>query len=171
DVQSELEKGSVFTIKLDYAVAAMQEATIFELPHVSLRNYHILVVEDNPVNQMVVKMILKKWDNVTASYANDGAEAVEILRQKQVDLVLLDLQMPVMDGYETLTAIRKGEAGLQHSSVPVIVLTADVMETTKERVFALGANEFMTKPVDKNLLYEKSMALLSTEMKQQEVYV
>lgn len=163
-IQSEPGKGTTCTIKLSYPLVNVEETMPVlpaEISTIPALQKHILVVEDNPINQTVIKMILKKWDNITASFANDGSEALTVLRTEYVDLILLDLQMPVMDGYETLTAIRKGEAGEQHTAVPVIVLTADTIDSAKERVFALGANDFMTKPLDKNLLHQKVLALLS----------
>jgi len=74
---------------------------------------------------------------------------------------LMDLQMPVMDGYEATEAIRKGEAGANNVRVPILVITADVMETTRERIFELGADDYMTKPIDQKLLYQKITGLLS----------
>lgn len=116
---------------------------------------HILIVEDNPMNQMVIKMMLKNWKNTVVSIANDGAECLELMKITPVDLVLMDLQMPVMDGYEAIGAIRAGQVGESHLRVPIIVLTADVIKSTKDRVFELGANDYMNKPIDRNLLYEK----------------
>lgn len=122
---------------------------------------HVLVVEDNPMNQMVMKMMMKKWLNTSLSFANNGAESLEALRNNPVDLVLMDLQMPVMDGYEATEAIRSGLAGSSNNLVPIIVLTADILESTRERITRLGADDFMTKPVDQKLLYQKITALLT----------
>ncbi|MGF1926112.1 MAG: response regulator, partial [Bacteroidia bacterium] len=97
---------------------------------------------------------LKKWNNITLSIANDGAEGLEVLKETPIDIVLMDLQMPIMDGYEAIAAIRKGEAGSQYLNLPIIALTADVSEIAKQRVFELGANEYMTKPIDQNSLYQ-----------------
>ncbi len=167
-IDSELAVGTNCFISLDYPLAKLEKVVVqpekpATLPQNKLK--HILVVEDNPINQTVIKMILKKWDNTLVSVANDGLEALAMLKENSIDLILLDLQMPVMDGYEALAAIRNGEAGAAYVNVPVIVLTADVMESTKERVFELGANDFMTKPVDKELLHQKVHAELAKEKK------
>ncbi len=167
-VESDLNIGTNCFITLNYPIAKLEKIIVqpeITAPVEAQKQKHILVVEDNPINQTVIKMILKKWENTTVSVANDGAEALGKLKDNVVDLVLLDLQMPVMDGYEALAAIRNGEAGMQHINIPVIVLTADVMESTKERVFELGANDFMTKPVDKELLYKKVHDELAKERK------
>lgn len=171
-LESQLNIGTTCFISLEYPLAQVEDivpAVPLIIPNVPIQHNHILVVEDNPINQTVIKMILKKWDNTSVLFASDGSEALEILRKNTIDLVLLDLQMPVMDGYEVLTAIRNGETGNLHTHVPVIVLTADVVESTKERVFALGADDFMTKPVDKNLLHQKVQALLIVQ--KQEVLI
>jgi len=85
-----------------------------------------------------------------------------MIRKHDIDLVLMDLQMPVMDGYEAIAAIRNGDAGFENANLPVIAITADLMMSAKDSVLALGANDFMTKPVDKDILYEKITAQLSS---------
>ena len=67
--------------------------------------------------------------------------------------MLMDLQMPVMDGYEATIAIRNGEAGEENKNIPIIAVTADVMETTKEKVIEIGMNKYLSKPIDKDLLF------------------
>ncbi len=122
---------------------------------------HILVVDDNPINQMVLKVILNNWRNTIASFANNGAEGLEVLRNHSIDLVLMDLQMPVMDGFEATIAIRNKEAGSQNALVPIIAVTTDEMETTRQKVMDIGMNDFMNKPVDHNTLFQKVKMLLS----------
>jgi CheY-like chemotaxis protein len=78
----------------------------------------ILVVEDNAMNQMVIKMITKKWLNTTVLYANNGQEGLDVFKTNKIDIVLMDLQMPVMDGYEATIAIN-GEVG--ECDIPIIV--------------------------------------------------
>jgi CheY-like chemotaxis protein len=73
----------------------------------------------------------------------------------------MDLQMPVMDGYETTIAIREGKSGVNESDIPIVAVTADVMETTKERVKEIGMNHYMTKPVDKEMLFQIVSAMAS----------
>lgn len=151
----------VISLKYHLAPAKVREQLRFPEDVYDLLGKHVLIVEDNPMNQMVMKMMMKKWLNTTLSFANNGSESLDALKNNTVDLVLMDLQMPVMDGYEATEAIRNGHAGESNNQVPIIVLTADIMESTRERIIGLGADDYMTKPVDQKLLYQKITALLS----------
>ena len=122
---------------------------------------NILVVDDNPLNRMVLKVIINNWVNTTSCFANNGAEGIEILKKESIDLILMDLQMPVMDGYQTTIAIRNKEAGIKNSKIPIIAVSTDEMENTQQRVLDSGMNAFMSKPVDQIALYAKVSLLLS----------
>ena len=162
-VKSTEGEGTTCTISLNY-ILAVEEAkskSIFPDDSYDLLGRHVLIVEDNPMNQMVLKMMMKKWQNTTVSVANNGAESLELLKNNAIDIILMDLQMPVMDGYEATKAIRRGEAGENNNLVPIIVVTADVMETSRERIYELGADDYTTKPVDQKILYQKITGLLS----------
>ncbi|MFN7775670.1 response regulator, partial [Flavobacterium sp.] len=102
----------------------------------------------------VLKMIFKKWPNLTVDYAKHGEEALTYLSRQVYNLILMDLQMPIMDGYETTTAIRNGQSGINTAAIPIIAVTADVMEATKVRIRELGMNHYMTKPVEKDQLLD-----------------
>lgn len=120
----------------------------------------ILLVEDNSINQLLMKMIMQQWKNVSFAIANHGEEALQLLQQQQFDVVFMDLQMPVMDGYEAAIAIRAGAAGVTNIDIPIIALTADVMEGTEQRVKQIGMDKYMTKPVDQELLHKNMMTLV-----------
>jgi two-component system, sensor histidine kinase LadS len=120
-----------------------------------LEGKHILVVEDNPVNQLVMKSILRKWKNTSYETAINGLEGIEKLREGNYDLILMDLQMPEMDGYEATEAIRKGGAGEKYKSIPIVAVTADATEKAKNKAIEVGMDEFVTKPVDQDELYSK----------------
>jgi PAS domain S-box-containing protein len=105
----------------------------------------ILVVEDNLVNQKVAVMVLAKL-GVRADVAPHGRDAVEVLRRTAYDLVLMDCQMPEMNGYEATSAIRN-QAGI-NQAVPIIAMTADVIEGARERALHAGMNDFVGKPVE-----------------------
>jgi CheY-like chemotaxis protein len=109
-----------------------------------------------------MKTILSRWGNTEIEFAEDGSLALEELEAKHYDIVLMDLQMPVMDGYEASERIRKGEVGVENSKIPIIAVTADTTEEARQKVKSLGVNDFMTKPVDQHLLYEKITLLLET---------
>ncbi|MDD7887908.1 hybrid sensor histidine kinase/response regulator [Flavivirga sp. 57AJ16] len=119
---------------------------------------HVLVVEDNKLNQLVMKKILGNASQITFSIANNGQEAIEALKKDVFDMVLMDLQMPIMDGYEATHIIRSGELGASIHTIPIIAITADTMQETKKKVLDLGMNDYMTKPVNKELLFKKIYA-------------
>jgi CheY-like chemotaxis protein len=148
-VDSTIGLGTVCTINLSYQniVISKEIEPSKETINYDLNGKNILVVEDNAMNQMVIKMITKKWLNTKVDFANNGQEGVQKLMEGNYDIILMDLQMPVMDGYEATIAIRNGEAGEDKKSIPIIALTADVMETTKTRVIEIGMNKYLSKPV------------------------
>ena len=161
-VDSTSDLGTVFTIHLTFET--VEDKKEFDTPptvEYDLHGKSILVVEDNAMNQMVIKMITKKWLNTTVDFANNGQEGIQKLIEKHYDIILMDLQMPVMDGYEATIAIRKGEAGEAKKSIPIIALTADVMESTKTKVIEIGMNKYLSKPVDKDTLFEIIKLLVS----------
>ena len=162
-VDSTTGLGSVFSIDLTYEkieVKKQPQADILPLEY-DLNGKTILVVEDNAMNQMVIKMITKKWMNTVVDFANNGQEGIEKLADKHYDIILMDLQMPIMDGYEATIAIRNGEAGEHYRNIPIIAVTADVMETTKVRVTEIGMNKYLSKPVDKEVLFEYIKTLVN----------
>jgi CheY-like chemotaxis protein len=103
---------------------------------------------------MVIKMILKKWQNTEFDIANNGEESLAWLEKHKYDAILMDLQMPVMDGYEATIAIRSGVCGVNTKDIPIIAVTADVMESTKKRVLEIGMNDYLSKPIEKELLFK-----------------
>ncbi|MCG8013092.1 MAG: ATP-binding protein, partial [Candidatus Thiodiazotropha weberae] len=106
----------------------------------------VLVVEDNPVNQAVVKKMLEKA-GLSPVTSNDGVEAMEALQAEQFDVVLMDCQMPRMDGYEATEAIREREQNQGLMRTPVIAMTANAMAGDRERCLAVGMDDYLSKPV------------------------
>lgn len=104
----------------------------------------ILLVEDNAFNMAIAKDFLESWGCEVVEAAN-GKDALELLEASDVDLILLDLQMPVLDGFETIKIIRKSDRR-EHRELPVIALTAAALGDTQEKVFRAGMNDFITKP-------------------------
>jgi signal transduction histidine kinase/ActR/RegA family two-component response regulator len=155
-VDSTLGLGTVCTIELtlENVVTQKQVYNASSSTDYDLNGKSILVIEDNAMNQMVIKMITKKWLNTKVDFANNGLEGVQKLTDGDYDIILMDLQMPIMDGYEATIAIRNGDAGENKKSIPIIALTADVMESTKTRVIEIGMNKYLSKPVDKDTLFE-----------------
>uniref|UniRef100_UPI002FDEB317 hybrid sensor histidine kinase/response regulator n=1 Tax=Flavobacterium sp. TaxID=239 RepID=UPI002FDEB317 len=162
-IDSTVDLGTVCEIQLTYETLEVAKKVTLpgnELGY-DLKGKSILVVEDNAMNQMVIKMITKKWLNTTVEFANNGEEGLKKLTENHYDIILMDLQMPVMDGYEATIAIRNGEAGESKKGIPIIALTADVMESTKTRVIEIGMNKYLSKPVDKDTLFEIVKLLVS----------
>jgi signal transduction histidine kinase/ActR/RegA family two-component response regulator len=109
-----------------------------------LRPAHVLVVEDNAVNCLVVQAMLERL-GMTVTLANDGAQAVAALQAHDIDVVFMDCQMPVMDGYEATRRIRS--SGHARAQVPIIALTAHALAEDRQRCDAAGMNDYLPKPV------------------------
>jgi CheY-like chemotaxis protein len=116
-------------------------------PAASLHGHRVLLVEDNPVNQRVAQRLLEKMA-VTVTLANNGAEALERFAEAPFDAVLMDCQMPVMDGFTAATRIREAEAASGTGKrVPIIALTANVMNEDREQCLAAGMDAHLGKPI------------------------
>ena len=113
----------------------------------------VLVVEDNVVNQQLVLVMLSRAGFV-AEVAMDGREALALLRTQRFDVVLMDLQMPVLDGLQATRELRRPDSGVLDPAVPVIALTANAFAEDRARSFAAGMNDFLTKPVDPRRLVD-----------------
>ncbi|MDE0777747.1 MAG: response regulator [Nocardioides sp.] len=119
----------------------------------------VLVVEDNAVNQLVATGLLTSL-GYRVSVAQNGAEALEVLARDTFDAVLMDVQMPVLDGYAATRTLREREGGGVH--VPVIAMTASAVDGERERCLAAGMDEFLTKPVDRAALAHVLDAWITT---------
>ncbi len=107
----------------------------------------VLLVEDNKINQQVAKNILKKF-GLEVDIANNGNEAIIILCKKKYDLVLMDVQMPEMDGFEATKIIRDPHSNVIDHNVPIIALTAHAMESHKKECLEAGMDDYIVKPID-----------------------
>ena len=116
-------------------------------PTAALAALRVLVVEDNLVNQMLVVHLLKKL-GTSVTLAGNGLEALDRLRDTAVDIVLMDCQMPELDGYEATQCIRAGDAGEAASRLPVIALTAHALASDRERCLLAGMTDYLTKPIE-----------------------
>lgn len=152
-VESQLGKGSTFTFTLPVEIFTENRLKQPELKTITEKNtaneivfsqgYRILAAEDNKMNQFLLQYIFKQW-NVDYKIAQNGKEAIDLLRNEKFDLVLMDIQMPVMDGYEAATLIRRD----LKSAIPIIAMTAYVLQGEKDKCFANGMNEYFPKPID-----------------------
>jgi PAS domain S-box-containing protein len=116
-----------------------------------LDHVRLLLVEDNEINREVAYKFLNKW-GIQPDYAYNGIQALERVKEKEYDLILMDLQMPEMDGYEASRLIRQIKA---KESIPIIALTASAMHDVARKIFDAGMNDFVTKPFNPDELYQK----------------
>jgi len=115
--------------------------------------FRVLVAEDNPTNQQVAGMMLRKLGFSPDLVAN-GLEALEALAQRTYDLLLLDCEMPEMDGYETARRIRDPRTGARNPLIPIVAMTADAISGDREKCFQAGMNDYLAKPVEPRYLAE-----------------
>lgn len=127
-------------------IARVNHPTLELLPELTT-SWRILVAEDNAVNQVIAVKMLQKMGYRADAVAN-GREAINALRDIAYDLVLMDCQMPEMDGYEATTFIRNSDS-LGRKSIPVLALTANAMKGDQEKCIAAGMNDYISKPIDK----------------------
>jgi signal transduction histidine kinase/CheY-like chemotaxis protein/HPt (histidine-containing phosphotransfer) domain-containing protein len=115
----------------------------------NILNAHILLVEDNAINRQLAMELLKQA-GLVVTMANNGQEAVDLVSRMHFDAVLIDIHMPIMDGYEATRIIR----GMpEHASLPIIAMTANAMAGDRERCFAAGMNDHVAKPIDPERLF------------------
>lgn len=151
-VVSEEGKGAVFSFSMSFSkVKRAPKPTIYEddLADKKLQGKKVLLVEDNQMNVMVASKFLNKW-GMKIDVAENGQVGVEKVRDNKYDLVLMDLQMPVLDGYQSTRQIREF-----NKKIPIIALTASAMLRVRREVHAVGMNDYVTKPFDPKELKQK----------------
>ncbi|WP_152973896.1 tetratricopeptide repeat-containing hybrid sensor histidine kinase/response regulator [Zhouia amylolytica] len=149
-LESELGKGSrfSFTIKFDYNEGDIIENVYEELPSILGFKNKVLIVEDNKINQIVTQSILQKV-KFKCKIVSDGQEAVEILKKEHFDLVLMDLNMPNMNGMEASKLIREF-----NKNVPIIALTALQIDEIQSDIYEYGINDIINKPYDQHEFFQ-----------------
>ena len=127
-----------------------------------LTDKQILVAEDNPANQMVMKKLLKKV-GIVAEFAENGQIALDKYKaeHERWDLVLMDCEMPVLDGYDATAAIRQYEEESQLARKLIIGLSAHAIDELKKKALERGMDDYLTKPIDRDLLYKTLADYLS----------
>ncbi|MFQ3574883.1 MAG: response regulator [Cytophagales bacterium] len=144
-VFSELGIGTEFVFDLEFDVAVLDTKKIefdFDIDEQKLERKRVLLVEDNQINRMVATKFLKKF-KMDVKVAEDGAEALEVFKNNDFDLILMDLQLPVMNGYEATAEIRKLNA-----KIPILAMTASILEQSRSHVLTSGFNDIVPKPFD-----------------------
>jgi CheY-like chemotaxis protein/HPt (histidine-containing phosphotransfer) domain-containing protein len=147
-VASSPAQGSRFTVTLPIMPAEPPPAASIwqELP-ASAAGVRVLVAEDNPTNQVVAFGMLRKLGYEDVSLANDGVEACRLALSEDFDLILMDCQMPEMDGYEATQRLREGGC-----TAAIVAMTANAIKGDRERCIDAGMNDYITKPIDLKVL-------------------
>jgi len=154
EVSSEQGKGTTFDFYIPYGIAKEQLNTLPAADKDQFKDMYntalkVLVVDDNAINQTLMKHLLLQW-NIDFDIASNGLEAVEYLRKENCDLVLMDLQMPQMDGYTAVQQIRE-ELKLD---IPIIAMTAHALPGEREKCLSRGMNEYISKPIKEEELFK-----------------
>ncbi|MES2628813.1 MAG: ATP-binding protein [Bacteroidota bacterium] len=154
EVNSTPGKGSTFSVSIPYQLSAAQHSTDSKdvMDNLAnLRDKRVLLVEDNRINQKVASITLKKW-GMDVHIAENGLEAINQLEQSPFDIVLMDLQMPEMNGFEATRHIRSNPGMLNHQT-PIVAMTASAMVNEKSKCFEAGMNGYLSKPFQIDDLY------------------
>ncbi|MCB0488799.1 MAG: ATP-binding protein [Cyclobacteriaceae bacterium] len=174
-VESEEDVGTTFSVVIPYQIGKTNDieenASIIHrqrADQISLKNLRILLAEDNDINRLYATSILKMWECQT-DVAENGYVALEKVRNNNYDLILMDIQMPVMDGFEATKAIRMGSA--PKNQVPIIALTANATSKDIERCLSAGMNDCIGKPFTPENLFSvlvkfNQLKLIKSELKE-----
>lgn len=126
-----------------------------------ISSLQILVVEDDQINSLLIRKVLERW-NINGSFARNGLEALKLVEQQNYDLILMDLHMPILDGYGTAKAIRALQNPLKSNTL-IIALSASETTDFTHKIEACGFDEFMNKPVEPTLLKAKLEQILQNK--------
>ncbi len=167
-VASEYGKGSTFSFCIGFPYADENDSVFeFETKPIAadaledLSGVRLLLVEDNTINQEVALELLTE-SGIVVDVANNGREAIDKLNVNQYDLVLMDIEMPVMDGYEA-TSLLRNEFGLV--SIPIIAMSAHAMEEVRQKCLDAGMSDYISKPIDPKMLFVKLSELIKLSSK------
>lgn len=165
-LQSEVDKGSVFRVvfrdvEIKLNTEVLNETDLFVGDEIEFKNQSVLVVDDVEINRRLIIEYLKS-KNLRIIEASNGEEAIQKVFKKKPDIVLLDIRMPVMDGFEAIKHIKSSK----YSSTPVIAVTASVMKEEKERMARAKFDGFLQKPIRSAELYKQLMKFLDFQILQ-----
>jgi PAS domain S-box-containing protein len=162
-VTSNLNEGSTFSFTLSFHKTNAEAEPVIALAEsdTEIKHIKVLVVEDIALNQLLMKTLLDDF-GFERDIAANGKIALEMLEKKSYDIILMDLQMPEMNGFEATEYIRN----TMNSKIPIIALTADVTTVDLAKCKAVGMNDYVAKPVDERLLYSKIIGLVKKPVTQ-----
>ncbi len=153
-VKSEFKVGSAFFFCIPYKKSTeklqLVENTGKKYNVAEISKLNILLVEDNQLNIILIKSLFSEF-KLKLQIAENGSEGIERLKENKFDIILMDMEMPVMNGYEAAGIIRQE----LKNNIPIIAMTANAMAGEKERCLSLGMNDYISKPINANLLFEK----------------
>lgn len=154
-VESEPGKGSVFSFELEFGSEGevQEKEEKIEILRDKLNGFELLLVEDNPLNQLVTQKLLSDW-GIELEIASNGREAIDRLKERGYDLILMDVQMPEMDGYEATRYIRKNME-TPFNEIPIIALTANAFSGSDDECLKAGMDDYVSKPIEIANLYSK----------------
>jgi len=158
-VESKIEEGTRFSVKLSFTKTQIERKATKEIVEFEkdIKNVRVLVAEDIPLNQLLMRTLLDDFGFVF-DIAGNGIIAIEKLKAKSYDIILMDLQMPEMNGFEATEYIRNK----MNSKIPIIALTADVTTVDLAKCKSVGMDDYISKPVDERLLYSKIVELIKS---------
>ncbi len=151
-VESEIGRGACFWFSLNLQLGGEKGSQTAILLPEALPNLRVLLVEDNSVNQLIATRMLSRM-GLEADVANNGVEAIHATSQKEYDVILMDCQMPEMDGYQATTYIRRMRN--PNAQIPIIAMTANAMKGDRERCIEVGMTDYISKPFKIEELREK----------------
>ena len=164
-VTSEANKGSVFTFILIYRKnlkpESVKKVDLKTNEHDTIKNLNVLLVEDNTLNQVLAQKVLTDW-GWKVEVADNGLIGVEKIEQGNFDLVLMDIQLPEMDGYEATRHIRE-KMKPPKSNIPIVAMTAHAISGEEEKCVKVGMNGYVSKPFNPQNLYQKIMTVLNVK--------
>ncbi|MBA3663076.1 MAG: PAS domain S-box protein [Bacteroidetes bacterium] len=161
NVTSKIDVGSTFSFTLSFLKTKAKAESDVELIErdEEIKNLKVLVVEDMPLNQLLMKTVLDDF-GFEPDMAYNGKIAIEKMQKNTYDIILMDLQMPEMNGFEATEYIRK----VMKSEIPIIALTADVTTVDLAKCKAVGMNDYIAKPIDEGLLYTKMVGFVKKQI-------
>ncbi|WP_460597077.1 response regulator [Geomonas sp. Red276] len=122
-----------------------------------MSEYNVLIVEDSPTMRQLIAFALKRIRGVRIVEANDGVDGLKKLSSERFDLILTDINMPIMDGLKLVSLVRNDG---NYKSIPIVVITTEGAQEDRERALALGANDYITKPIQPTKILDVAKSLL-----------
>jgi two-component system chemotaxis response regulator CheY len=122
-----------------------------------MQGYKVLIVEDSPTMRQLISFALKRLRGISIVEANDGVDGLKKMSSERFDLIFTDINMPVMDGLKLVSLVRSDPSN-QH--IPIVIITTEGAQEDRDRALALGANDYITKPIQPNRILDVTRSLL-----------